>query len=75
MYGNIGKPRSKFGRYVDKKGIQHQQLLKMRRISTNIITKACNTDGDTLGDISKRILVEMVNEITGDNKKISDFWD
>ncbi|URN94544.1 MAG: hypothetical protein NAG76_22455 [Candidatus Pristimantibacillus lignocellulolyticus] len=70
----LGKSRSKFGSYVDQKGIQHQELLRMKRVSTNVITKACNTSGTSLGDISKRILVEIVNELTGENKKVSDFW-
>lgn len=73
MFG-LGKDRSKFGSYIDKKGIQHQELLRMKRISTTIITKACNTDGNTLTKTSKQILVEMVNKLTGENKKISDFW-
>lgn len=70
----LGKSRSKFGEYVDLKGIQHQELLKMKRVSTNVITKACNTGGTSLGDISKKILIDMINELTGENKKVSDFW-
>jgi len=74
MYGNIGKPRSKFGRYIDKKGITQQELVKTKIVSINTVTKACNTEGNDLSVTTKKNLLAALEQLTGENKKISDFW-
>lgn len=73
MFG-LGKERSKFGRFVDKNGISHGELVKKSGVSKDTVTKACNDDDCVLREISKTALVDAVNEITGKTKSINDFW-
>lgn len=73
MFG-LGKPRSSFGRYVDKHGISHGELVRKSKVSKDTVTKACNDDDAILRDISKKALVSAVNKITGKEKSVDDFW-
>lgn len=71
MYG-LGKKRSEFGRYIDRLDITQGELIKLSGVSKNVITRACN--GEDIRDISKSLLVKATNKLTGENKKVSDFW-
>lgn len=73
MFG-LGKERSKFGRFVDKHGISHGELVKKSGVSKDTVTKACNDDECALREISKKALVAAVNNQTGQTKSIKDFW-
>lgn len=73
MFG-LGKPRSRFGKYVDKNGISHGELVKKSGVSKDTVTKACSDDDVELREISKKALVAGINKITGDQKSVSDFW-
>lgn len=73
MYG-LGKGRSKLGRFVDKNGISHGELVKKSGVSKDTVTKACNEEDCVLREISKSALVVAINEITGKKKSINDFW-
>lgn len=74
MYGDIGKPRSKFGRFIDKENITQQDLVKTKLVSVNTVTKACNTDGKDLTAITKDNLLLALEKVSGKKKKRSDFW-
>lgn len=71
MYG-LGKKRSEFGKYIDKKGITQTELLNVSKVTKNVITRACS--GEEVREISKQMLIDALNKLTGENKKISDFW-
>lgn len=71
MFG-LGKKRSKLGKYIDSKGIHQSDLVKASGVSKNAVTRACS--GDEVRDISKKLLVSGVNQLTGEKKKVSDFW-
>lgn len=73
MFG-LGKKRSKFGRFVDENGISHGELVKKSGVSKDTITKACTDSDCSLREISKRALVSAVNELTGHQKQVDDFW-
>lgn len=72
-YGEIGKSRSKFGKYIDSVGITQQELVRTKYVSINTVTRACKTGGE-VSQTSRRNLIEAINELTGENKKVSDFW-
>ena len=73
MWG-IGKPRSKLGKWLDRKGLEQQDLAKVSKVSPNTITKAC-TDEDYIPrqDVMKKLLKAIRKVDPG--AKMSDFWD
>ena len=73
MWG-LGKPRSKLGKWLDKKGLEQNALAKEAKVSKNTISKACNDKSYIpRQDAMKKILV-AVRKIDP-NKRMSDFWD
>ncbi|MGM0882581.1 MAG: transcriptional regulator [Bacillota bacterium] len=73
MFG-LGKPRSRFGKYVDRNGISHGELVEKSGVSKDTVTKACSSDDADLREISKKALVKGLNTITGEKKSTTDFW-
>lgn len=73
MFG-LGKPRSKFGRFVDSNGISHGELVRISGVSKDTVTKACTEENPKLRRISKDALVETVRKISGRNVSGKDFW-
>jgi transcriptional regulator with XRE-family HTH domain len=73
MWG-IGKPRSKLGKWMDKRRLDQQDLAKAARVSKNTISKACNEkDYIPRHDVIKKLLA-AIRKIDP-NAKMSDFWD
>jgi transcriptional regulator with XRE-family HTH domain len=73
MWG-IGKSRSKLGRWLDKKGLEQQELARAAKVSKNTVSKACNEkDYIPRHDVIKKLLL-AIRKIDP-NVKMSDFWD
>jgi transcriptional regulator with XRE-family HTH domain len=73
MWG-IGKPRSKLGKWMDRRGLDQQDLAKAARVSKNTISKACNEkEYIPRQDVIKKLLT-AIRKIDS-NAKMSDFWD
>ena len=73
MWG-IGKPRSNLGKWMDKRGLDQQDLAKIARVSKNTISKACNEkDYIPRQDVIKKLL-SAIRKIDP-NAKMRDFWD
>ena len=73
MFG-LNKPRSKFGKWIDKKGIKQQWIVKKSGVSRGTISQLA-TDDDrtpTLNNAKKIIKALQSAENNVDN---SDFWD
>lgn len=73
MFG-LGKPRSKFGKFVDSNGISHGELVKQSGVSKDTVTKACSDDNYPLREITMNALVTAVRRITGKLVYKDDFW-
>lgn len=73
MWG-IGKPRSKLGKWLDKHGLDQQDLVKQAKVNKNTISKVCN-DKEYIptGKTMKKIL-DAIRKIDP-NVKSNDFWD
>jgi len=72
MWG-IGKQRSKLGKWMDKKGLNQQDLAEAAKVSKNTISKACNEkDYIPRQDVMKKLL-KAIREIDK-GVKMSDFW-
>ncbi|MEH7342785.1 helix-turn-helix transcriptional regulator [Bacillus sp. JJ1532] len=73
MWG-LGKPRSKLGKWMDRNGLDQQDLARTAKVSKNTVTKACNEkDYIPRADVMKKLL-KAIREIEP-NAKMSDFWD
>ncbi|GGF88637.1 hypothetical protein GCM10010916_02450 [Paenibacillus abyssi] len=74
MFG-LGKKRSKFGRFIDSRGISQEELRKVTGLNKDTLTKVCSDDDVNLRDITKDTLVRALRKLTGktDLEK-SDFW-
>ncbi len=44
MFG-LGKPRSKFGKWLDRKGIEQKDVAKKAKLSEMTLTRMCNDSG------------------------------
>lgn len=73
MWG-LGKSRSKLGKWLDKQGLEQQDLVSEASVNKNTVSKVCN-DGDYIPSqaVVKKIL-KAVRKIDP-NAKMSDFWD
>jgi transcriptional regulator with XRE-family HTH domain len=73
MWG-IGKQRSKLGKWMDKKGLDQQDLAEAAKVSKNTVSKACSEkDYIPRQDVMKKLL-KAIREIDK-GAKMSDFWD
>lgn len=70
----IGKPRTKLGKWLDKRGIKQEWLIKRSKLGRNTITWACG-DLDYLpsGSTMQKI-INALREIDP-SVKTTDFWD
>jgi predicted transcriptional regulator len=70
----FGKPRSKLGKWLDKRSIEQKDLEKSAKVSHKTISKACNEkDYVPSPGVMKKIL-KAIREIDP-NAKMNDFWD
>jgi DNA-binding XRE family transcriptional regulator len=71
---NLGKRRSKLGKWMDRNGYNQEDLVKEAKISRNTASKACN-DPDYIPSptIMKKIL-KAIRKIKP-NAKVDDFFD
>ncbi|AKO92723.1 XRE family transcriptional regulator [Priestia filamentosa] len=73
MWG-IGKPKSKLGKWMDKRGLAQKDLAREAKVSENTITKACtNKEYIPRQDVMKKLL-KAIRKVDP-NAKMSDFWD
>lgn len=73
MWG-LGKSRSKLGKWLDRHGLEQQDLMKESKVSKNTVSKVCNeSDYVPRADVMKKIL-KAIRKVDPD-AKMSDFWD
>lgn len=73
MWG-IGKPRTKLGKWLDKRSLDQKDLEKAAKVSDKTITKACNDKNYVPSPgVMKKILQAIRKH--DPNAKMSDFWD
>jgi len=68
------KPKSKFGKFVDRKGLTQKEIAEMGKLGKNTVTKLC-TDPNyrPRGDTFKKI-IRVLKKIDP-NAKVDDFFD
>lgn len=73
MFG-IGKPRSKFGKWVDKNGIMQREIAKKAKISEMSLTRMCN-DKHYVPKISTWVKVQRALKSMGYDVDREDYFD
>jgi predicted transcriptional regulator len=73
MFG-LGKRRSKFGKWIDRKGIKQEDIRKIAKIGNGTISDMCNKD-DYSPRISTWVKVQRALRSMGHNVDRDDFFD
>lgn len=74
MFG-LGKPRSKFGRFLDKHKIRQQDLVKESKVNKTTISRLCQGDTFKPSLTNGNKIIKALRKMTGKNVNIDDFWD
>lgn len=71
-----GKPRSRFGEFIDKYlGYGGQEKLReYTKLNKDVISKACNEENPSLRRSTIVLLLSAVKELTGRNVDKKQFW-
>jgi hypothetical protein len=75
MFG-LGKPRSRFGKFVDKylgNGGQ-ERIREISRVSRETVSRVCKSDDYVPSGRTMRSLLNAVKKLTGKSVKSDDFW-
>ncbi|MES1040620.1 helix-turn-helix domain-containing protein [Peribacillus simplex] len=73
MFG-IGKPRSKFGRYLDKHKISQQELVDESKVNKATISRICQGDAFQPSMKNAGKLIKTLRKLTGEHVDYDDFW-
>jgi putative transcriptional regulator len=73
MFG-LGKPRSKFGKFLDKHGIKQQDLVRESKVNKGTISRLCQGDSfqPSMKNASK--LVKALKKLSNKSVDYDDFW-
>ena len=73
MFG-LNKPRSKFGRFLDRKGIEQKEVAERAKVSEMTITRLCN-DSDHQPRISTWVKIQRARKSMGYEVDRDKFFD
>jgi transcriptional regulator with XRE-family HTH domain len=71
---NLGKRRSKLGKWLDKRNYEQEDLVKEAKVSRNTVSKACNDPDYIPSPIVMKKLLKAIRKIDP-KAKSTDFWD
>lgn len=71
---NLGKRRSKLGKWLDKQGFDQEDLVKEARVSRNTVSKACNDPDYVPSPTVMKKILKAVRKIDP-GAKVDDFFD
>jgi putative transcriptional regulator len=70
----LGKPRSKFGKFLDKHDITQQDLSRKSEVSKATISRLCQGDAFTPSMKNGTKLIKALRNLTKKNIDFDDFW-
>jgi putative transcriptional regulator len=73
MFG-LGKPRSKFGKFLDSNGISQQEVADKSGVSRGTISRLCQGDKFEPKIKNAMKIVSALRKITGKHIDYDDFW-
>lgn len=72
-WSNLGKNRSKFGSYLDRKGIAQEELAKKSSVSNSTISRLCQPY-DFQPNMKTWAKIKKALQSFGQNVDYDDFW-
>jgi putative transcriptional regulator len=73
MFG-LGKPRSKFGKFLDRNDISQQELANKSKVNKATISRIAQGDAFQPSMKNAGKLIRALRELTGKNVDFDDFW-
>lgn len=73
MFG-VGKKRSKYGEFLDRHGIEQEEIRKLTKLNKDTVSKACNETNPRLRSITKDSLIKAAAKLSGKEISRTDFW-
>lgn len=73
MFG-LGKPRSRFGRFLDSHGISQQEVADKSGVSRGTISRLCQGDKFEPKIKNAMKIVKALRKLTGKEIDYDDFW-
>ncbi|OAB31741.1 XRE family transcriptional regulator [Paenibacillus macquariensis subsp. defensor] len=70
----LGKPRTELGKWLDKRGIKQEWLIKRSGINKNSITSACGDRTYTPSGTTMKKIITVLREVDS-SVKADQFWD
>ncbi|WP_054955061.1 hypothetical protein [Paenibacillus dakarensis] len=70
----LGKQRSKFGAYIDRKRIPQERIREETKLGRDTLTRVCSNSAYYPNGTTMRKLVAAVRKLTGENVSVDDFW-
>lgn len=73
MFG-LGKPRSKYGEFLDKYKIEQERVRELSKVSRATLTRVCSSDDYIPNGTTMKKLLQATRKLTGVDIKQDDFW-
>ena len=70
----LGKPRSKLGKWMDRRGIKQDWLIKTGGLSKGTVTSACNDESYIPSGTVMQKIIKALREVDP-SVKATDFWE
>ncbi|GIP38292.1 hypothetical protein J31TS4_15720 [Paenibacillus sp. J31TS4] len=74
MFGRGGKPRTSYGRFLDRHQVQQEDVCKATGLSRNTVSDACSNLDYTPRRSTMTLLLQAAKKLTGKTMKREDFW-
>jgi len=72
--GGLGKMRSKFGAYLDRKGIEQERIREVSKLGKDTLTRVCSNAEYYPSGTTMRKLILATRKLTGEDVRQDDFW-
>jgi DNA-binding XRE family transcriptional regulator len=73
MFG-LGKPRSRFKKFLDKNGLSQQDVVKESGVNRGTISRICQGDAFQPSLKNGNKIIKALKKLTGKNVDYNDFW-
>jgi putative transcriptional regulator len=73
MPWGLGKPRSRFGKWLDKQGISQEDLVRKSGVNKSTISRVCSGDAFMPSMKSAAKIIKALRDL-GKNVDYDDFW-
>lgn len=74
MVWGFRKPRSKFGRWLDRQGMEQEEFSKSSKVSRNTVSKLCNDNNYIPSPKVMKKIMDTVRKFDK-SKTMNDFFD